>query len=601
MPARAPKGMLEDSYQRLLLNDFSGGLNTYTGAISLPSNASPDMLNVIPTPGRLRYRGGYNSYSPLTHTADQVCDFYDTAGTHHYVVWENGAIVDVYTGAEVAVTSNGYTAGQRVGCCTISGVLYWSTQTVPLQYWNPVANTHGAVVQTGATTPPCSPYLFVYAGSIVAAGVNYVPATPADYQPTVMGWSVPNQPGNWDAASSQAVGPLIQGATLEFAIVLGVANTGVPPTRTIVVGRSDIGIIAYTGALGSLTENAVNCPVGCKDGASAVFCPGSDGFGDDIFLGTDNQFWKSNGINAVVASLDVQNLVQTQASYATAGSRFFAGYNEEYCYYFCQVNTYQFVYKWDIAKWTVFTGWPSGPLLNTTDSNGLPALFVASNISTQLGFFQIGLDRKDDNGTPPSVYYKSPWLHAGDPELLKVWHYLALLAYNTGTTYQVTVAGLARSNDGSQMVSAPMLFGTSGVLGTPFILNYSLLNGPDRLQAGGLSTAPIAPPQTPVLMRGRIACPVVWEQDSMCRGLIEEVSGGSGAIYEALNAVAIQICVAYYSDEVNFDVLGIQTRFLSRGYRREGGFEYASDMGVTNPNDPFVYNNLTPADPMQSG
>ena len=597
MPARAPKGQLEDSYQRLLLNDFAGGLNTYQGAISLPSNTSPDMLNLLPLPGKLKYRGGVTPYADLTATADQAFEFYDSNGAKHFVVWEGGNVVDVVSSTAVAVESTVYTAGVKVGACTLNGVLYWSTATVPLRFWNPVTATKGAVVQTGATAPPASPYLLTYTGAIVALGVKY--GTSA-YQPTVMGWSVVNEPGNWSAAESQAVGPLRTSASLAFGIVLGIANTGVPPTRTFIVARSDVGLISYTGALGSLQENAINCPVGCLDGASAVFCPGADGFGDVIFLGTDGQFWKTNGINAVVASLQVQQSVQAQvtdALYNSTPYRFWAGYNEEYLYYFCNVNGFQFVYKWDIQQWTVFYGWPNGPILNTTNAQGIPTLYVASNLSSELGFFAIGIIGATDNGSPPNIYYRTAWLHAGDPELLKIWSFISLLATATGTVYQVSARGLSRGNDGSFMQSDPIILATTPInVQYPFILNQSLLDGPDVLTEGGLHGRA----SSPVMMRGRFACPVVWEQDSMCRGIIEEAEGGGGAIYEDLKAVAIQLTVAYYGGYMDYEVLGFQLRYMERAYRREGGNEYDMEMGVPNSNDPFVYEPLVPDDTAQS-
>jgi hypothetical protein len=93
---------------------------------------------------------------------------------------------------------------------------------------------------------------------------------------------------------------------------------------------------------------------------------------------------------------------------------------------------------------------------------------------------------------------------------------------------------------------------------------------------------------------------VQWEADSICRGIIEEIEGGGGDIYEDLKAVAIQITVAYYGGAMDFEVLGFQTRYMERAYRREGGNEYDMQMGVANPNDPNVYEPLLPNDTAQS-
>ena len=316
-----------------------------------------------------------------------------------------------------------------------------------------------------------------------------------------------------------------------------------------------------------------------------------------IFLGSDSQFWKTNGINAVVASLPIQNLVQSavgNAYISNPKARFFAGYNEQFAYYFCNVNDMQFVYKWDTQIWTLFQGWPNGPILNATDNNGIPSLYVASNVSSQLGLFQVGVPGTPDNTLMPSVYYKTAWLHAGDPEILKLWHWIAIMAYNTGTVYSVTARGLARSNDGSFMQTDPIYLKTApqGTSGNPFILNVSILDGPNVLVPPGV----LGLPSAPVLTHGRLACPVVWEADSMCRGYLEEVSGGGGTIYEDLKANAVQFTIAWYSGTQDFDLLGLQSRFLTRAYRREGGDQYDSEAGVPNPHDPFVYAPLLPND-----
>lgn len=585
---RAPQNEIDDSYLKILLPDFSGGLDQYIGAISLPLNKSPDMLNVVPFPGRLKYRGGYSQYCPMTATADQAGAFYDNAGIKHFPTWAGGNLVDTVSGAVVNVELGVYTAGEKVGFVILNGVLYWSTKTVPLRFWNPAAGTSGAVVQTGVSPPPASPYLFLYTNAIVALGVKYGAAA---YQPTVMGWSHVNDPTNWDASDSQAVGER-NGSALEFGIVLGIANTGVPPTRTFIVARSDRGILSYTGALNSLQENALNCPVGCRDGASAQFIPGADGFGDVIFLGTDNQFWKTNGINCVVASLNISPLLTSQAGYALSvnpDARFWSGYNERYVYYFCNIGDFQFVYKWDMDCWTLFSGWTNGPVFQSTDNSGVPALYCASNDSLRKGVNQLGLAGQADGNTPPSIYYSSPYIHAGDPELLKLWHWLALFAYNTGTIYKITARGFSRGNDGTfqQTTEINLQSAPGGATGNVFILDVSILDGPGVLVPPGSLAAASAP----VMMHGRLVSEFVPEEDSMLRGIT--------GLFEELKATAVQVTVAYNGGLLDFDILGLQLRYMNRGYRREGGNEYDAEMGVPNTFDAFcIPDDLTPSDPI---
>ena len=187
---RAPRNMIDDAYQRLMLADFGGGLNTYVGAIALPNNASPDMLNLIPFPGRLKYRGGSTEYSALSHTADQAYAFYDANDAKRFAVFENGNLVDVTSGSEVVIEAAAYTAGSLIGVVELNGILYWSTADVPLRYWNPALGTSGAVAQTGASPPPASPFLLNYTNAIVALGVKFGASA---YQPTVMSWSAINQ------------------------------------------------------------------------------------------------------------------------------------------------------------------------------------------------------------------------------------------------------------------------------------------------------------------------------------------------------------------------------------------------------------------------
>lgn len=575
--ARKQRGALDDAYSKLIINDFSGGLNLNKGALALNVNESPAMLNVVPFPGRLQYRGGWTIYANLSAATDHAYDFYDQDGEKHFVSWNDGNVYDVVSGAEVSVEAAAYTAGERVGAVALNGILYWSTQTVPLRYWDPAAGTTGAVAQTGATAPPRSPYLFLYTNAIVALGVDY---TGTDWQPTVMGWSAINDPGDWDASNSQLVGPLSTVARLEFGIVFGIAETGVAPFRTFIVGRSDEGVYSYTGALGSLTEALINVPTGCADGASAQYMPSADKFGMIIFLGTDGQFYVTNGITAVPVSINVLPLLSNQytLSFANGASpRFYSGYNEQKQYYFCNVNDYQFVYKWDTGAWSLFQGWPVGPTLIAPDANGVPSLFVSS-VQDPYVFAQIGIDQTFDNMSPPSVYYETPDLHMGDPNRMKEYNWAGLFTYETDTQYELTAESMANC-DGTQYETTPLYFPPgdlppeqSGI----FRLAISLLGGSDVL--GGGSSPSVVGTGAPVVCAGRLSVPV--EGEGMLAGMAN--------LTQPLFGGAARVRVAYNGGVMDYELLAIEVRYLQRGYLRTGNTGTNPESGIPTAFDPYI-------------
>lgn len=566
--ARPPAGVLDDSYRTLIINDISGGMNVYKGALSLSSNESPDMLNVLPVPGGLEYRGGWAPYATLVANADACYSFYDASGTKHMVVWRDGDVVDVVSGAEVSVEAGAYTAGERVGVCDLAGILYWATPTVALRYWD--GAVAAAVAQTGVSPPPASGFLMVYTGAIVAFGVDF---TGSNWQPHVFSWSVVNQPGNWDAVNSQAVGPN-NGYGIEFGMAMGVGEIGVPPTRTLVVGRYDQGIFSYTGALGSLQEALINCPTGCVDGASAQYIPGEN-LGAIVFLGRDGQVWATDGIRATAISLPLSPLLGTAVMDGLSmmpPARFWSGYNPRKQYYWLDVSGTQYVYKWDMKCWTLFRGWPSGPSMKSTDVAGIEAYFVAA-ADGNLALAQVALAQVGDNGVAPSIYYTTPDIHGGDPEKLKEFHWIAPFCSATGTTYRVTGASMPTAT-GMQLTSRDLIFEQS--IGAPagtFTLDSSLLDGPDLL-AGGGATPIIGPPR---LTHGRLSCLVTPT------GIL----AGMGPQTENLRGGAARFTVAYYSDTVDFQLTALELRYIERGYNRVGGQTYSVQSGILPVPPPF--------------
>ena len=608
------------------------------GALDLAPNESSDILNCFPVPGRLQYRGGWYIYSTVPAPADYVYAFKDSADTLHYVVWANGQLYEVTGGIArliIPSTQNQYTPKQRVGAVSIDGILYWSTQTVPLQYWNPQTDEYGAVVQTGVSPPPASPYLFLYTNAIVALSPDF--GTGPQYN--VFSWSEINLPANWDAANSQAVGPN-NGGALEFGVVFGIAEIGVSPFRNFVIGRNDEGIYGYQGALGSLSEFLVNAPVGCLDGSTAQYIPGMNQFGNVIFLGTDNQFWTTNGVTATVISLNILPLLQqqientlytsstfftldqsfldgpdilaganslasgiSQLGVAPAGLRFWAGYNDKRQYYFCNIGDTQFVFKWDLSAWSLFKGWPVGPILAAPNSSEVPTLYVAGTAPlpgvgntlfvldssllngpdvlsgspppvgpvqpAEYPFAVVAVDQASDNGVVPDIHYTTSYQNFGNPEKLKEFHWIAPFVYSTGTTYNVSGVSLPRP-DGSYLTSNTLIFPTPAQTNTNglFRLDSSLLDGPDVL-ADNLVYVPGL--GIPIINHGRFSVPITLTSGALAGlpGLRENLRGG-----------AAQFTLAYGGGTVDFELDALEVRYIERGFRRDGGSKFNVEGGV---------------------
>jgi len=578
--AKAQKGILDDSYQKLNLTDFSGGLNTYIGALSLSPNQSPDCLNVIPFPGRLQYRGGWTLFSSLTtgDPCDFLYPFYDSTGAKHLVSWEDGSVYDYISGSAVLVEAGAYTEGQKIGAVDLNGVLYWSTVNVPLRFWNPVAATHGAVAQSGASPPPAASYLCLYTNAIVAFNVTFGAGA---QQPNVFAWSAINDPTNWTAANAQAVGPN-NSIPLQFGLQFGIAEIGVSPFRTLIVGRGDKGIYGYQGALGSLSEFVVNLPAGCKDGYSAQYIPGADQFGNVIFLATDTQIWATNGVTASPVSLPVLPTLTAQVSTALVGNanaRFFSGYNNTFQYSWCDINGVQYVYKWDLKAWSNFTGWPSGPVASSTDGSGVPVLYVGANSSSPKVIGIVGVPQTGDNGAAPSIYWKTPFLSMGDPGTYKEFNWVDIYVYDTGTNYGVNGATMPRP-DGTFRTASTLVFNTPSSASNLFILGLSTLNGPNVLGSGATTALGTG---TPFVYHGRLSCPATGSGIlAGLTGLTEQLAGNAG-----------QIKVAYNSGTIDFELTGIQLRFKSRGSLRDGGLKFNPEAGVTQVFDPYNGNVVT--------
>jgi hypothetical protein len=569
--ANPPRAPLDDNYSVITINDFSGGMVTIASPLVLGSNQSPSILNCIPLPGRLQYRGGTQNICDLPANPDAAYEFFDSNGGKHYVVWAGGSLYDCVTGVAVAIENAVYTAGQRIGVVDYNGSLYWSTgmpNPVPIRIWTPSTGAKGAVVSTGPDATPASDFLFLYTNAIVCLA-PYWPGS-GTYQPNVFAWAGINNPSYWNAASSQAVGALNNGR-LEFAMPFGISAEGVQPFENIIVGRNDLGIFAYSGALGSFHEALLNCPFGVRDRDTVQYLPTDGMFGTLVYLATDGQVWGTNGINCAPISGNILNALRDAYRLAIANDpkqRFFSGYNQQWNYYWLDIAGTQFVYRWEQKAWAKFQGWPSGPSFNAIDGSGAPANFIAArggNYLAQVGVIGIG-----DNGAMPNISYTTPVLHGGDWNRFKEFHWGAIATYDTGAKYQMAATSIKRS-DNSQMVATSQTMTAPGQTGTPFIVGQSLLGGPDVL--GGVAPGGSG---TPVIMQGRFAVPI--PADEWFPQGHNETLKGNGA----------QLTISYAGGAKAFDLLGVEVLYVPRGYRRGSGTSYNPEDLTGQPFDPFV-------------
>jgi hypothetical protein len=535
-----------------------GFLNTNTGALDLPAWQTPDVLNIIPFPDKLIYRGGSSLYSTLPAGADGAFPFYDINGLKHFAVWSNGNLYDVVGGSPITINSGVYIPGQRIGHAVFNGTLYWSTITTPLRFWKPSNATTGTV--TGAYPVPATDFLFEYNGALVALAPFFGPTR----QPSTFVWSNTNDPTTWVPANAQEVGGL-DGGVLVFGQNMGISNVGVSPIHAMVIGKSTENMWLYQGALGALTEQLISCPVGMLDGDSAQYIPAPQGFGYIIWLGSDSQFWWTNGTQAEVISTDIlpslYNTVQ-DARLANPSQRFRAAYNESLQYYVCDMGSnFQYAFRWQTKAWTQFHGIPSGWPLVAPNNAGFPTIFIAADAAT-FGLYQTGIVQAGDSGTTPDIHYTTPFLHGGAVELLKEFQWVDIVISNQHTTYGVTGVGLPRA-DNSALTSSTLLF--SGT--TPITTDQAEWNVSSWDQADWVGTpSPLV--QNIVPLHGRLSCPVP-----------QNLYGRAG-VTEPLRSGAAQFTIAYNSNIIDFQLLAFQTRFIPRGFRGVGNAQYSTDNGV---------------------
>lgn len=571
------KGILEDALKQLNVNDISGGLATSIGSLSLTSNQTPDALNIFAYQGQTYFRGGYQVFSTLPGTTDGNFTYTDVSGTQHLMAWVNGSLYDFRSGAPVLIASSVYSPGQQIGHCVLNGVLYWSTLTVPLRKYD--GTTESAVPNSGGpgiVAPPAANFLVTYAGSIVAV----YPVPSGVPEPSSFMWSNVNDPTTWPGISIQTVGSN-DGSVCTFALLMGIIpgsaspNPGVPATRQLLVGKNKNNLFLYQGALGTLTENAVPCPVGSADANSPVYIPTQEGLGAVVFLGSDGQIYMTNGNNAAVISNNIKNLVYQlyeNALQKNSQQRFNAVYNPRFQYYLIDFgNNTQLAYKWDTQAWWLFQGWPSGPFITAMGTSSLPQIYVCAQSVGTSGAYAIGLDQTDDAGSAITAYYTTPYLHGGRPQMEKIFKRFCLFAYSVGIQYRVTAITMPRLDDtvqeSQQLIFSDPKFGSAAST-TGGVWNVSQWNS--FVWGGGFNT--LAQPYPLAAMSGYL---------NVLNTATIYIPGG---IPTPLRSSAIQIKIAWNGGIPDFRVAGFSVSMLARGqgfvgqkqYTTEGQINYGS-------------------------
>lgn len=568
--ARISRGTLDDALPQVAILDFSGGLNTMEGALSLSSNETPDCQNVLGFPGRLLYVGGTNNNTPLpTANGDGGIQFYDVNGAKHIIAWANGNMYDTVNGTLVVIATGVYTSGQNIGRAVLNSVLYWSTKTVTMRSYD--GTTEAAVVSSGAAGSvaiPASNYLCNYAGSIIAAN----PRIAGVENPGSLIPSNTNDPTTFLGANLSALG---NNNYIQALIPMSVEAGGIPPTSSIMcVGT--VGLVLAQGAVTTLKLQNINYPIGCQDGNSVVYIPTGDILGNVVYLGTDNQFHESNGITTKMLTSKILNLMNTLVSNALANNitqRFSATYNQRLHYYICDMGqNIQMIYKWTQltdgsvrAGFFRIQGWPSGMYFAGTAGNGLPTNYVVVNGSDDAGMYEVGLEGNNFNGVqPPGLYYTSPYMHANDASMMKEWQWCNL-AYNNQQSikYTIDAIGLADASNNvptaNQIIfSAPVNQAAASNAG---IWDQSLWD------VAYWANVPNLPVQTPTVGAKMLT--------------VSAIDGYGETVNAPLRSSAVSFKISWKpinSDSVAYyDITNFRARYKEMGHYMVGGAQFSAE------------------------
>lgn len=572
MGKRAKGG--SDDLQMIQVIDFSGGLNTMNGPLSLGLNECLlGTQNVIGFPGRGLYCGGFQSVSTMPSRApDAAYEFFDVSGQKHRMVWDSGQLYEVTSGTAAAVTGGTYIAGEAVGRTDRNGILFWCTRTVPVNQFDGATNSTIANAPTGT-------YMTSFAGSLIVA--NPTPAG-SSYQP---GAFIPSNVNlnTFNTANMQQVGT-DYGGIISFILPMGVSSSGIPPSKSILVGKTIGNLFLYTGPVGNQSEAIVNCASGgCLDANSAVYIPAPTELGGVIFLGADSQLWFCDGVTATLltdSNLDLMSSLIADAKGANPNQRFTAAYNRRRAYYVMDIgdNT-QIVWRWKTKALYRLSGWPSGAYFEGVGSNGFNTNYVAAGPNYTAGVYQLGVDYASFNGTAPAIRWVTPYFHGGNAELGKDFQWLSLFRRNLGFSYKIKGQGMPLPDNSVQVSNTLTFFDPA--YGTVAAAGTGIWDQSDWDEVNWGDSPNLAQQNYPVINHGRIGVPVPQSKWVPFPG-----------VEQALRSGAISITVEWNNTGTTapgFDICGIQARYNPRSMMTQGGNQYTSESGtIITGYDPFM-------------
>lgn len=461
-----PRGVRSNKLPVIQVGDFTGGLQSNADPADLPLNASPDCENVFAQSGQLYGRLGHIVRAAgLPAAADGGAFFYDRNGDRRLVVFSNGNIYDLSSSFTVNSVATGvYTAGNPVTSAVLNRILYFSDgETIHtsglnqsgIRYYDPFTSTSAAplLVSSGSAntipTPACK-VLRAIAGSLFLANIKYVGGT---YAKDSGMWSNVNDPTTIISTNIFAVGQG-QGGDINCVVPLGLQSESVLPDQGIFIGKTEYGCYILTGALSvaTLSEERLNIPDGIKDGESAQFITGPNGPGVVVFLGNSRRVWYTDGLKHDELSKDISKELAfcvTDRLSVSSSARFTSVKNDQDfhyvldCGYDANGRSTQFCYDWDLKRWFRYRGWPSGYWIAARDANSQPAMYVLDRANAHLSQANAGTD---DNGTDIAPYWWTPWIHAGDQYLLKIWRMVHVCYRTNGAT--ITINARVRQGEG---------------------------------------------------------------------------------------------------------------------------------------------------------
>lgn len=548
------KAALDDAQRGVSIGAFDGGRNTEDNVFNLGLNESPDELNVrFDQPNRCIGRKGWALLSNiLTAKPDGHFFFFDSAFARRDILFSAGNIYDCTSGTPILKVAAAYTAGHRVAGSDLLGNFYWSDGLLAMQAYDPIAGTNAAVVPGGATSAVKFTVIITYQGSLVIGNTTYG----ATYEPDNIRWCNLGDPTMFLAVSAQAVSKGT-GGFINALESFGIANTGVFPQQAIFVGKSKQGIFLYAGALGSLQEAQIQIAAGVLDSRAVKYVPAqTTGKAGVVFIGTDRRVWFTDGITGDKIDKKIKTELSDYilAQLAIDPNTYFSMVrNFENFQLVIDLQGQQFCYDWEQGNWTLYQGWPSGLFVEGVDSTGFPALYCAVNkivLGTTYGFAQVNVTLLD-NTTIINYYWTTGFLHAGNPQIYKVWPFL-FVAFATDTGQIEYKCQQVASNKPVLLAATGILEPTSGN-DTFFTWDVSDWDGGDVWAPGSSGLYAV------YQRKARLAVP------------IDPIAGRNVIPYmtkTSLRGACVQIKLQQSQVSARFELLAAKIMWFARGYKR---------------------------------